>query len=161
VISGGAAEGGDAAADADEGDEGGGGGGGGGEGGEEDAPPLFCAETFSPRGALQIHGGELRCMRWPASGGAPTVAWGVRLVDLLLLQRRGATLRLLALADPAAAGGGGGATVEREVAAANEDAAALLHEMLRFASLNARGVVSEPAPLSPQLRTTLLAPPPT
>jgi len=132
---------------------------------------LLCATTVAPRGVLLLTQTELRCVGPPP--GKP-VLWAASLANLLLVQQRGSHVRLIALAEREGGGSGGGgdgdvgggggravggsqsATVSHEVALHSDDEAVRLHEVLRLAGLNAKGVALPPPCAHPLMRTTLL-----
>lgn len=132
---------------------------------------LVCAEVREPKALLVLTAGVLRC-----TGPLPddTATWEVPLTDLLLIQQIGSTVHLLVL--PARGSSAAASTTDsvllptataasnaiRKVTTNSVDDATRLHEMLRLAGLNARGVATTTSPSRrwPLLRASLLAPSP-
>ena len=112
----------------------------------------LCAPTA---GALHLTPSAVRCV-----GDYGQLRWELPFERALLVQQRGSRVRVLAMAPRDSDGSMGAATEHFEVALHSEEDAARLHEMLRLASLNARGGALPFAPRWPLVRTTLLSEPP-
>ena len=105
---------------------------------------LVCAVLASPRGVLSLTSTTLRC-------AGPLLEWEMPLASMLLVQQRGRSVELLALAAD-----GDSAIESRSLTLHCDDDAARLHEVLRLAGLNARGAVTSPISARPLIRATLL-----
>jgi hypothetical protein len=122
--------------------------------GRSTAPLLYAVEAAGTDETVLLTPTALLCVRPDAPA---TPRWEVGLGDILLIQRRNATVCLLCHAPEVPSGAGSGAgsgaaapreLVQREVQAPTNDAAAALHEVIRVAQLNCARL---PFPSSPDI----------